>query len=252
MLIQALGQTGYRLEYRGIVVFIDPYLSDSVREREGSHLERLLPIPVDPATIDDADYVLVTHEHLDHCDPDTLLPISKASPRCRFIAPPHAAAEMSAFGIDRDRITVAIVGQAIAMRDIELDTVPSAHPTLEMDESGQYCRVGYVLRFGDKRLYHAGDTGVHPTIISMLREIGAIDVGMIPVNEQNFYRAQDGIIGNMSIREAFRFAADIGVKTLVPTHWDMFASNQVFREEIELLYRLLDPPFALRFDLEMI
>ena len=78
--------------------------------------------------------------------------------------------------------------------------------------------------------------------------MGSIDVAFIPVNERNFYREKRGIIGNMSVREAFQMAADIGVKTLVPTHWDMFAPNSVYKEELDLLYKLMRPPFEMRID----
>ena len=245
--IQTLGQTGYRLQHDATVLFIDPYLSDSVREREGDHLVRLQPIAIDPAGISDADYVLVTHEHLDHCDPDTLLPIATASPGCRFLAPPLAVETMVGYGIPRERIDVAAVDSPQQCGAFSVRTVPGAHPTLETDADGNYCRVGYVIEIDGKRLYHAGDTGVHETIVAALQAIGDIDIGMIPVNEQNFYRDRAGIIGNMSVREAFQFAAEIGVHTLVPTHWDMFASNQVYREEIELLYAKLQPPFEMVF-----
>ncbi len=49
----------------------------------------------------------------------------------------------------------------------------------------------------------------------------------------------------MSVREAFQFAADSGIKKFVPTHWDMFSPNLVYQEEIELLYRKIQPPFNL-------
>jgi len=70
----------------------------------------------------------------------------------------------------------------------------------------------------------------------------------MPVNERNFYREKRGIVGNMSVREAFQMATDIGVKTLVPTHWDMFAPNSVYKEELNLLYELMRPPFEMRLD----
>ncbi|MGE4056620.1 MAG: MBL fold metallo-hydrolase, partial [Vicinamibacterales bacterium] len=60
-----------------------------------------------------------------------------------------------------------------------------------------------------------------------------------------YYRDGRGIIGNMSVREAFQMAADLGVTTLVPMHWDLFAPNSVPREELALLYELLRPPFRL-------
>ena len=79
----------------------------------------------------------------------------------------------------------------------------------------------------------------------MLQSFAGFDVAFIPVNEQNYFRARRGIIGNMSVREAFQFAEEIGARSVVPTHWDMFAANQVYQEEIELLYRLLRPGFKL-------
>ena len=47
-----------------------------------------------------------------------------------------------------------------------------------------------------------------------------------------FFRARRGIIGNLSVHEAFQFAEEIAVKQLVPVHWDMFAANAVDPEEI--------------------
>jgi L-ascorbate metabolism protein UlaG (beta-lactamase superfamily) len=49
----------------------------------------------------------------------------------------------------------------------------------------------------------------------------------------------------MSVREAFQMAAELGATTLVPIHWDLFAPNSVFREELLLLYDLLRPPFRM-------
>ena len=61
-----------------------------------------------------------------------------------------------------------------------------------------------------------------PEVIEAVSKYAPIDVGLIPVNEINYYRNQEDIIGNMSIREAFQFSEDIGVKLLISTHWDMF------------------------------
>jgi len=41
-----LGQVGFRFDFDGTVVYVDPYLSDSVREQEGEDLRRLVPIPI--------------------------------------------------------------------------------------------------------------------------------------------------------------------------------------------------------------
>jgi L-ascorbate metabolism protein UlaG (beta-lactamase superfamily) len=51
----------------------------------------------------------------------------------------------------------------------------------------------------------------------------------------------------MSVREAFHFAEKIGAKRLVPMHYDMFAPNGVFPEEIQMLYDKIQPGFKLEF-----
>src|SRR5688500_12251421 len=91
-----LGQSGFRLQFGSLVVYIDPYLTDSVARLDGQDLTRLSPPPLDPATITDANYVFTTHAHRDHCDPDTILPLTAASPSARVVAPPPAAAELRA------------------------------------------------------------------------------------------------------------------------------------------------------------
>ena len=49
----------------------------------------------------------------------------------------------------------------------------------------------------------------------------------------------------MSVREAFNFAEELNVKTLVPLHWDMFRVNSVSVGEMELVYDSMAPRFRL-------
>ncbi len=72
-----------------------------------------------------------------------------------------------------------------------------------------------------------------------------IDLALLPVNERNVFRDRQCIVGNMTLREAFQMATDLGVKTLVPTHWDLFAPNGVDRREIEFHYALSPRAFHL-------
>ncbi len=244
-----LGQVGVRFEFAGTVVYIDPYLSNSVQEQEAADLVRLKSAPLQPTDVTDADWVLITHEHRDHCDLDTLLPISVASAGCRFVGPPGVVAMLENAGIGRERLDMARCGLARQLGpDWEVHPVPSAHPVVERDRNGACHCLGYVMRVASRCIYHAGDTSVDEEVVTALRAFGKIDLAFLPVNERNYYRERRGIIGNMSIREAFQFAEEIGAGAIVPTHWDMFEVNSVFREEIELLYEKISPGFRLVLD----
>jgi len=251
--VSSLGQTGFRFEFSGIVVYIDPYLSNSVQEKEAEDLVRLIPAPVLPADVTDADWIIITHEHRDHCDLETLLPISEASTMCRFMGPPTVVDMLENAGVSTERIWTAKCGVATQPGpEWEIHPVPSAHPGVERDEQGACRWLGYVIRMGNRYIYHAGDTSVDEEVIAAVKVFGEIDMAFLPVNERNYYRERRGILGNMSVREAFRFAEEIGAATLVPTHWDMFEVNSVFKEEIELLYEKISPEFELLFAPNMV
>ena len=126
--------------------------------------------------------------------------------------------------------------------------VPAAHPWVEDDGEGGWRCIGYLIEFRGRRIYHSGDTSLDSEIISNLTNAGPIDVAFISVNERNYYRDRMGVIGNMSVRDAFMFAGDIGARLVVPMHWDMFECNSVYREEIELLYRKMNMEFCMEIN----
>jgi hypothetical protein len=102
-----------------------------------------------------------------------------------------------------------------------------------------------VLEYGGKRIYFAGDTVVAEELLGALSKAGPIHTAFLPVNEHNYFKGRRGIIGNMSVREAFQLAEEIGARQVVPVHWDMFAANSVGIDEIRLTYRHLKPRFRL-------
>ena len=243
--VTPLGQAGFRLQFGEVTLYIDPYLSNSVEIAEGPALRRQVPIWKLPSEVTDADWVLITHTHMDHCDVDTLGPLSLASDTCVFMGPQDAGDVLTAKGIAVGRFTCATNKWHALGMDLRVHPVPAAHPTIEADSLGNYRQVGYIIEYKGRRIYHAGDTSLNAVMIEAVTAFKPIDVAILPVNECNYYRDNCGIIGNMSVREAFKFAEDINVNTLVPMHWDMFAPNSVYQEEIETYYRLAQSPFRM-------
>ena len=70
MKITWLGQAGLMFETCGKIIVVDPYLSDSVEKIE-PHNKRRVPVDENFLKIQ-PDVIVLTHNHLDHTDPDTL------------------------------------------------------------------------------------------------------------------------------------------------------------------------------------
>jgi L-ascorbate 6-phosphate lactonase len=235
--IRFLGQSGLRLACGGTVLYIDPYLSDFVRETadDPDRWARRFPPPVDPATIADADAVLVTHEHDDHLDPRTLTPLLAASPSARVLVPAAAqdlAREVLPEGTPLD--LARGTGDEHDYGAFRVTAVPAAHSTdydVEPTRDGHRW-LGYVIEAAGRRIYHAGDTVRHADVVAAVRAAGPIDVAFLPINGRDDYRDALDVTGNLWPREAADLAVEIGAGSVVPLHHDVFAYNGVRAGEL--------------------
>ncbi len=250
--IKLLGQSGCRIDLSQTVIYMDPYLSNSVQELDSADLERMIPIPIRPEDVDDADFVLISHEHIDHCDPKTLPYLAQASPECRFFGPQPVIDTLVGWGIDKRRCMLAQEKWETLVGNIRVMTVPAAHPRITRDDQGNLSAVGFVIEVENKRLYLAGDTSIEEEILRRLHDLKPISLALLPVNEHNYYRGRRNIIGNMSVRDAFGLAEEIGVSSVVPVHWDMFKANSVSPDEISAIFSELKPSFELQLSNKVI
>jgi L-ascorbate 6-phosphate lactonase len=215
-----LGQVGVAIKGPGGVLYIDPYLTDS--DGEGGTLERTFPPPLLPGEVTNADAVLLTHDHIDHTDPATLLPLSEASPRARFVAPSPSRDTLVGAGLDAGRLTVP--GEPLEVAGATIAAVPSAHTELEYDPERGHTYLGYVIEWNGVTVYHAGDTVIYDGLIETLSR-WKMDVAFVPINGRDFFRTAQNIIGNTDIRETAELAERLDFGLIVPTHYDLFAFN---------------------------
>ncbi len=120
-----------------------------------------------------ADLILAAHDHFDHFDLDTIGKLSKAG--TQVVMTPLCA----------DKLPGGIVlknGQETTVAGIRIEAVP-AYNLVHMRSPGvpyhpQGAGNGYVLTFGDKRVYIAGDTENIPE----MKHLKAIDYAFLPMN----------------------------------------------------------------------
>lgn len=248
IIFEHLGQTGLFIRTRNLKILIDPYLSNSVEEIDSSDLKRLIPIPYNPNELKEIDFVLITHNHLDHCDPKTIPQIFSHNPNVKFIGPTPVRKLLDKWGIPKNSIIIPSFKRIKLDDEFSINPVPAAHPQISYDLDKVPNCLGWLLEFNAIKIYVAGDTCLCDELINFMKKFEIIDIGLLPVNEDNYYRRKRGIIGNMSIREAFQFAIDINIRKLVPVHWDLFEANSVSPDEIKAVYKSHN---KLPFDLVM-
>jgi L-ascorbate metabolism protein UlaG (beta-lactamase superfamily) len=225
-----LGQAGFAVRYGEASLLIDPYLSDSLARRyagaEFPHV-RMMPSPLDPATVAGLSWVFCTHAHSDHLDPDTVGPIARSNPDCRFVVPRSAASVAVERGSGAEAIVALDDGESAQLAPaVTVEAVASAHEQLQANAAGEQVFLGYVIRLGGLTIYHSGDCVPYAGLAGRLAGKG-IDLAMLPVNGRDEYRASRNVPGNFHFGEAFDLCVAAGIPLLVVHHFGMFDFNTI-------------------------
>jgi L-ascorbate 6-phosphate lactonase len=174
---------------------IDPFLSPSPH--------RAFEPPLQPEQLAIADCILITHDHSDHLETETIATMAAASQQTLFMAPGCCQQVMRQLGLPEDRLLTARTNLWRDGPGWRIKPLPSAHEELEYDAEQDHRFVGYVVELNGVKLYHAGDTIVYPGLIEALAA-EAIDVGLLPFNGRDAFRQAQGIVGNMNFPRSRR------------------------------------------------
>jgi len=168
-----LKHDAFLLKGDGIVVAIDPYELRSVPEK--------------------ADLVLVTHDHFDHCDPNSVRLVAK--PDAVVVAPQNAASKLG------KNVRVVKAGDVLTEKGVTIKVVPAynVRPERQRFHPKNYGGVGYLITLEGKTIYHPGDTDLIPE----MDNLGQVDIALLPVSGTYVMDAQE--------------AAE-AVKRIKPTH----------------------------------
>ncbi len=226
-----LGQSGFLVQWQGKHLLFDPYLSDSLTKKyahtDKPHV-RMTELVVDPRRLNFVDVVTSSHNHTDHLDAETLIPLLEVNPALTVVVPAanlQFAAERLA--VEPRRLTPVDEGQSVEARGFSIHAVPAAHETIERDEQGRCKYLGYVAQFGRWTVYHSGDTICYEGMAERLRA-WPIDVALLPINGRAPERR---VAGNLWGREAVQLAVDAGARLVIPCHFDMFEFNTATPDE---------------------
>lgn len=228
-LVWFAGQHGFIIKLPGAVLYIDVILNDFT-DSEGNS-RRVYPPPFEPGEARGVDYVLCTHNHGDHLNLKTLLPLAASNPRARFVVPAPFTRLLVEAGIDASRVSGARAGEALGLAPgYSLVPVQAVHTLRvrdegERDERGDFTALGYVIKAEGLTIYHSGDTWVTPSLVRALGEQGPLDLAMLPINGSDWERTGRNCIGNMSYLDAAKLAKAVPIDTVIPSHYDMMAFN---------------------------
>ena len=200
MKITFLGQAGLLFDFDGRRVMVDPYFSNSVGKLRPEKNRRQ---KVDMTFLQEKpDVLILTHDHLDHADPETLeILLNRHSGIC-VLAGRNAWETARQFGGDHNYVCFA-PGCVWTEGTVTFEAVYAAHSDTEA--------IGVLIRHAGKVYYITGDTLRSRRVAESLS--CRPDVVFLPIN---------GVGNNMNMADAAAFAKEMGAGQAVPLHFGMF------------------------------
>jgi len=147
-----LGHAGFRIKSAEKVIYIDPFKINSTEP---------------------ADFILLTHEHYDHCSREDIEKIINKN--TVIITTPDCQSKLS--NLDIKGVTTMTPGNKINANGFLIEAVP-AYNTNKQFHPKENEWLGFIITINNTKIYHAGDTDNIPEMLSLKN----IDIALIPVS----------------------------------------------------------------------
>jgi L-ascorbate metabolism protein UlaG (beta-lactamase superfamily) len=204
--IRFLGHAAFALEHGGKTVLIDPFLTGN---------------PKAAASADDiaADAILLTHGHGDHYG-DTVA-IAK-----RTGAPVVAITEIAGeIGVEGVEVVDCNLGGTAEFDWGSVRLTPAWH-TSTTPKGTVSTPAGMVIEFGDKRIYHLGDTALFSDL-ALPKRRGHLDVALMCIGGHYTMDRFEGVVA----------AEFVGADQVIPCHYNTFplieTDVQAFKSDVQ-------------------
>ena len=192
--IKLLAHAGFQIKTGNKVVYID-------LEERGKISE-------------EADLILVTHSHTDHCNPSKIKMVRKKD--TIIIAPTDCVSKIG------ENVKTLKPGEETTVDDITVKAVDAYNYKRFRSPGNPFhpkgFGVGYLVSIEGKTVYHAGNTDFIPE----MRQFGLIDVALLPTGDTY----------TMDNSEAALAALVINPQTVIPMHrWN--TNPDEFKKKVE-------------------
>jgi len=214
------GHSTALLEIDGYRVLTDPVWSNRCSPSDVVGPQRLHPPPLQLEGLPAVDAVVVSHDHYDHLDIDTVMALARTQ-RAPFFVPLGVGAHLRAWGIPEHRIVELDWHQSAQLDELTVICMPARHFSGRFLDRNTTLWASWAFVGPRHRAYFGGDTGYTKSFTQIGADHGPFDLTLMPIGAYN--TAWPDI--HMNPEEAVRAHLDVtdaGSGLLVPIHWGTF------------------------------
>ncbi len=227
-----LGHATFLMRINGKVFLTDPVLFDN------TFLKRKSDFPFSLDLLPELDYILLSHNHRDHCDKNSFIYLTKRYPTLQILTG-LGVGEVIAGWMDDHPIQEAGWYQQYDLLDsgITITYVPSRHWSKRwLNDDNKSLWGGFYIQSRDKSIYFMGDSGKGAHFLDIKMTLGAPDYCLMGVGayKPEWFMHQ----AHISPTDAIDAFHDLEGDYFIPMHFGTFdLSDEPLMEPWDILVR---------------
>jgi L-ascorbate metabolism protein UlaG (beta-lactamase superfamily) len=210
-----MGHATVCILYKGITILLDPLFGDPSiffkRHTQLSPHHKNLPC---------IDFLLLSHNHPDHCDQESLRYVNETSPHVACYAPLMMSGNIKPSGIDK--IIECAWWQQVKIEKNGINIQFHCLPAIHWSQSGildknksLWC--SWMIQLDEYTIYFAGDTAYSNHFKVIQQEFPSIDCALLPIAPYEPEYLQ--IDSHLNPQQGFEAFIDLDASIFIPIHW---------------------------------
>ena len=215
-----IGHATLLVRLAGKTMLFDPVFSPRASPVGFAGPKRAVPLPIALADLPHIDLVMVSHNHYDHLDGDTVQRLAAqpgGSPR--FLVPLGLKAWFATLGVLR--VDEYAWWQTTQEHTLAITFVPVQHwSRRSLGDSNQSLWGAWVVQGEGLKIIHTGDTGYSADFKDIGQRLGPFDMAFIPIGAYAprwFMKVM-----HVDVPEAVQIRADLRAERAIGMHWGTF------------------------------
>ena len=229
-----IGHSTVMLNHKGITVLTDPHFTGRAGPFGFMGPKRITSPPFLIEDLPKIDIILISHNHYDHLDKQTIIHLTKLQPEIKFFVPLGLSDILKSLGV-KDIVELDW-WQSFEYKNIIIHATRVQHwSRRSFFDRNKTLWSGWMMTWDNFSFYFAGDSGYSNDFVKTAKLCGSPTLAAIPIGAyepREFMKA-----AHMNPEEAVKAFQDLNTKYAFGIHWGTF----------KLTLELMDePPIRLR------
>ena len=212
-----IGHSSFLLQFGTKNILVDPVFSDTASPVSFAGPKRFSELPLTIDELPEIDVLLLSHDHYDHMDYETIKNIS--SKVGLFVVPLGLDSILKGWGVDGERIVALDWWENTEVDGLTITLTPSQHYTGRnpLKRSSTYWG-GYYMDNGIHKVYYTGDGGYYDVFERIREKLGAPDLMIAECGQYDPAWAWIHMFPEQTVQATI----DTGAEWVIPVHWGTF------------------------------